>query len=36
MAPRQGDAVKVWVSPHWHHRADGWVWIEGYWRTEYQ
>jgi hypothetical protein len=22
------------VAPHWKHAPTGWVWIEGYWRTE--
>jgi hypothetical protein len=22
------------VAPHWKHSPTGWVWIEGYWRTE--
>ena len=34
--PQQEGPVRVWVTPHWKKSADGWVWIEGYWRTEKQ
>jgi hypothetical protein len=23
------------VKAHWRHSNDGWVWIEGYWKSNY-
>jgi hypothetical protein len=23
------------VKAHWKHSNDGWVWIEGYWKSNY-
>ena len=34
-APSSSQGDKVWVKAHWKHTNDGWIWIEGYWKSNY-